>query len=500
MCSIKPDEFDREEFNRILSEGETKKFELYFLNKYKIEYKDFLKTKLSEYSYNLNNLSIFLGIHKKVILKQLKDYSLLKDITLQQLFRLILSNFFVYALKTILAIIGTTPIFFYVGYLILYGYFFGDTDHSLLDVLIKSVPINRYACYGAGFVFSAFVLFWMSIFNLKKLGWAFILTATIYFIFCFSLSILYILFTANSTFISKDLLNTFIAIWFFPLLVAVFIIFLYYSALVFAKYHKSIIVSFLFSLFTFPLWRLSSLPLKWVMLICILELILSSLSLILLFNRINCTKNKSKSKNIKSQEVKKYTFKEQVSYIILFVSFTIVIFIPFTSFLLFFTGNVLGSNFSTFSLIKQENITVGNASYSGKLISSDTNYLYISTNTRRLLMINKDNSVRISSSGEQTNYTGNSANFEINLSMYYKDEELWYSGIIKSSSFKIKKITYSIGQLAQFTLDYSVPIQEIISVNSLNTKELPSLEFININWYSEDNSYHQERVQLHQTK
>lgn len=489
-------QINKDDFLNIYHNELNGEFESNFLNKFGIEYKEFLKIKLSEYSDSSRDLALFLGIKEKQLLEHMKIYSIVKTSTMKQWTHFLMGNMFVYILKALLVVIGTIPIFYYVGYLILYGYFFGDTDHSLLDVLIKNVPINRSACYIAGFIFSGLVAFWISITKLRKTGFG-IIVFGIYFLFASSLSLLYFLFTTNSATSLVNLIYIFLAVWVFPLVTAIVLGISFFFATKLLKYFLEVIAGTVLSIITFAILILCKVELKWAILICVIEMISLSFLAILATTKSKFKWFRKKENVSKRQTSQKVTLKEFISYVLLVISLFIVVIAPIMSFIVFSTGNFLGSSLSTFSLFKSEDISIGDNYYNGKLISDNDKYLYISTNTRRLLIISKDASIKVSSTAGATIYTGKSTNLTIEFMLFYKNEELWCSGTIKSTtSKKIKKLSYSIGQSGQFTLDYLTPIEEMHIVNNLNTKELRDLKFIDVDWYSEDNEQQHEHVEL----
>lgn len=155
-------------------------FESNFVNTFGIGYKEFLESKLTELNNNTKELALLLGLKEKEVLSHLKLYLIIENFSIQQWQQFLVGNLFVYALKVMLGLLGSFPLFYFMGYLILYGYFFGEADHSLLDVVIKSIPINRSSCYIAGFIFSGIVAFFISTYKLKGLGKSFLLFSFIF--------------------------------------------------------------------------------------------------------------------------------------------------------------------------------------------------------------------------------------------------------------------------------------------------------------------------------
>ncbi|KFN11674.1 MAG: hypothetical protein E7L01_15495 [Paenibacillus macerans] len=244
--------FNKNLFLEIYAGEITEEFETNFVSKFGIAYKDFLELELKNHNNNTNELAKFIGLKENQLLLHLKSYSIIKNLKFKEWLQFLMGNMFVYLLKAALGLIGSIPIFYFIGYLLLYGYFFGGTDHSFLDVVMRSVPINRSSCYIAGFIFSGIVTFFISIYKLKGLGKAFLIFGLLYFFFAPTVSLLIILFSANFAF-EFSVIIKFLLVWLLPVLTAVLIISASFLITILSKHYKAIglviVISSLFPIF-----------------------------------------------------------------------------------------------------------------------------------------------------------------------------------------------------------------------------------------------------------
>lgn len=488
-------------FNKILFleiyHGEiSEEFESNFISSFGIGYKEFLELQLKELNNNTKKLALLIGLNEKELLSHLKLYLIIEKFTIRQWQQFLIGNLFVYALKVMLGLLGSFPIFYFMGYLILYGYFFGETDHSLLDVVIKNIPINRSSCYIAGFIFSGIVAFFISIYKLKGLGKLFQIFGLIFFIYSSTISLLYILFNANSSFEILEFVK-FLFIWFFPATVAVLLLSARYLANILFKHYKVIgIVMIVVSLF--PIFLSKQLGLILSLLLYFTIVITLSTLLIRITHKGWFPAGKKKSKKQKINPSKHtFSFNEFWFYILFVVSLLVVIIVPLLCFIMFSTGNYLGSALSIVGLTKSEDIRIKGTLLDGKLIAEDDNYLYISTSSRTLLEVSKDASIQIAKPNELTMYTGKSENWTININVYYRDNELWYSGIIKkNNSNNTAKLTYKLQNIDNMTLEHSEPTSEFYIFDRIDSEDITKFTFIDLSWLSNNGLTEQENVIL----
>ncbi|WP_238650558.1 hypothetical protein [Paenibacillus piscarius] len=488
-------------FNKILFldiyHGEiNEEFESNFVNIFGIGYKEFLESKLTDLNNNTKELALLLGLKEKEVLSHLKLYLIIENLTIRQWQQFLVGNLFVYALKVILGLLGSFPLFYFMGYLILYGYFFGATDHSLLDIVIKSIPINRSSCYIAGFIFSGIVAFFISIYKLKGLGKSFLFFSSIYFVCSSTISLLFILFNANSSFEVSEL-GRFSFIWFFPFAVSILILSARYIANIILKYYKIIGIVIIVSS-PFPLFLSKQLGLILSLLLYLVIVIGLSIISIKIKQKGWLTAGKQKSKQQKGKPPKyTYSFVEFCFYILFVLSLFIVVFVPLLCYMMFSTGNYLGSALNIVGLTKSEDIRIKGTLLDGKLIAEDGNYLYISTSSRTLLEVSKDASIQIAKPNELTMYTGKSENWTINVNVYYRDNELWYSGIIKKNNLNITtRLSYKFQNMNKMTLEQSEATSEFYIFNRIDSKDITKLAFIDLSWLTDNGLTEQENVKL----
>lgn len=173
-------QFNQSKFLEIYKNKFSEEFFLDFSQEFGLSYEEFLKQQFEEKKYKVKELATFLGLSEREIKQHLKFYSIKKTMDFRQWPRELAGSMFIYVLRAFLGLLGAIPVFHYMGYLILYGYFFGAADHSLLDVLIKDVPISRSTCYIAGFIFTA-----ISIFGFHRPFYIVMLEKCFLFLVCF---------------------------------------------------------------------------------------------------------------------------------------------------------------------------------------------------------------------------------------------------------------------------------------------------------------------------
>lgn len=487
-------EFDKLDFLKIYHGEITEEFESNFISVFNISYKDFLQSQFTEHKKNTNEMATFIGVKEKELIAHLKTYSIIKTLNLSNWKDIISGNIFVLILKAILAAVGTLPIFYLVGYLILYGYFFGQTDNALLDIVIKSIPLNRFSCYIAGFIFSGIVVFFISLFRLKGLGLPFLIFGFAYFLFASSISLSFILINANSSFSNFEIVKIML-IWLAPIIVSLLLISMHYLAKVLSK-HYIIICSVTIICLLIPIFLTKILGLVWSIFFYLVTTILISAGLIKLMERypiLNRTK-----KELRQQSSRyKFSISEFFFFLLFGTSLFIVIIIPMFCFILFSTGNYISSTLSIVGLSTNEEIRVNDTIIDGKLVAQNDHYLYISTTSRTLLEISKDSSIQITKQNEHMVYSGQSKDWKVNINVFLKDNELWYSGTIKKLSlYQSKELTYKLDNLNAVTLIHSVPKSEYYIFDKLSLESFKKFSFVNLSWVSPDGSNENEKVIL----
>ncbi|MDN4083289.1 hypothetical protein [Paenibacillus polymyxa] len=488
--------FNKSLFHEIYHGELTEEFEKNFVIKFGISYKDFLQLHFNDHNNSTKELAKLIGLKEKELLLQLKSYSIIKSFNIKEWKRYLTGNIFVFVLKAILAAIGSIPIFYFIGYLILYGYFFGQTNHSLLDVVIKNVPLNRSSCYIAGFIFSGIVAFFISLYKLKGIGKTFLIFGLIYFFFASTISLLLILFNANSSF-EILIMFKFLLVWFFPVLVSVLLISISFLVNVLSKHYKTIGLMLIICCFI-PLISTKKFGLMWSLTLY-LVIVISLSAIVIKFIESDwrsATKERSK-KQKPNPEKFKFSFSEFLFFILFVISLFVVIVVPMLCFIMFSTGNYIGSTLSLVGLTTSEDIKIKDTLISGKLITEDDNYLYISTTSRTLLEISKDSSIQITKPNELTMYTGKSRDWSININVFYRGNEMWYSGVInKLNSSNTVKLTYQLEKLDKITLVHSNPKSQFYILDRLSPETFKKFTYVNLSWLSSNGSIEKETLVL----
>lgn len=113
-------------------------------------------------------------------------------------------------------------------------------------------------------------------------------------------------------------------------------------------------------------------------------------------------KKTTKKKRNRKQNRSKHTFSfsEFWFFVLFLASLSVVVAVPLLCYIIFSTGNYLGSTLSVIGLTTSEDIRIKNTLVDGKLVAEDNKYLYISTTSRTLLEVSKDASIQITKPNE----------------------------------------------------------------------------------------------------
>ncbi|URJ46177.1 hypothetical protein MF628_000684 [Paenibacillus polymyxa] len=489
-------EVNKVQFLQIYKGKMNVQFESDFQQSFNMSYKSFLADKYDAHNKDTKALSNELGISERDIIKHLKNYSIIDRMTLKQWGQYLIDSVFIMALKALIGVIGMIPIFYFIGYLILYAYFFGESGNPLLDIVIKNVPINTASCYITGFIFTGVITFFLSVFWLRKRGKMFITATILYFIFAFSLSLIVMLSTTDSTFGIIEILKICMLLL-FPLLGAMFIVLWYYLTIFLSKYYKIfliLVVSLIIAATPIYLLKFNS----WIMELIVYIIIVSSLVFIgiKIFLKNNANKqDTSSSSDLSKKET--FSIKGFFAYIVMCVSLLLVI-APIFSVLIFWTGDYFGETFQTLGLNKNEVIQMGSTTIEGKLVTEKDDYLYISTASRELLKINKDQTIKVTNS-KYTSYQGESDTWKVRLDLFAQDNKTWYKGEIKNKvDQSINSITYQLHDYNKISQSYSVPLKSFYIIGELNlsSSSIGSMDSIKVSGKNNKRLFKEETITL----
>ncbi|HBU85169.1 MULTISPECIES: hypothetical protein [Paenibacillus] len=488
--------YDKSTFNEIYHGKLSEEFESDFYEKFNLSYKNFLQLQFENHANKTKKMAAFIGLKEKELISHLKTYQIIKTVNLNNWMEFISGNIFVFVLKAVLTAIGTFPVFYLIGYLILYGYFFGQTDNALLDIVIKNVPLNRFSCYIAGFLFSGVVAYFISLYRLKGLGLTFILFGFFYFLFASTISLSLILINANSSF-NISIFIRFMLVWLIPLLVSLFLIAMFYLTNVISKHYK-IILAVLIICGLIPIIFAKMFGLLWSLLVySAFVIILSSVIINIMERSPRTTLNRPNSDQKKKSTGFKFSFKEFFYFVLFVISLFIVIVIPMLSFIFFSTGNYISTTLDLVNLTASEEIQIKGTIINGKLVAEDDRYLYISTTSKNLLEISKDSSIQITKPNQLTVYSGESKDWKITISVSLRDNELWYNGLIKKlSSENTSELSYQFDTLEKITSIHSEPKSDYYILGKLSDSSIKKLTFINLSWLSSNGLINDEKVIL----
>jgi hypothetical protein len=474
-------------------------FESNFAEKFNVTYKEFLHNKFIKENMSSKEIAIILGIVEKELFRHLKYYDLTSTMDSEQWKRFIVSNVSVYSLKAIISIIGLIPIFYVIGYLLLYGLYFGNSETSLIDIVIKFVPINKTACYIAGFIITGIIAFFISIFMLKGLGKIFLIAGAVYFILASTLSLLFIFFNANSNFnwseISKLLL-----VWIGPLIGSILIFISIKLGNILSNHLKEVFSAIIISLVVFLF--IKKVDIVWLELSYMILSVFLSWFFILIFKRKKSNVEDPKTSH-QSKSSKKRSFKEFIYSIVLVISLIIVIIIPLFTSTMFFTGIYFGNVLELVKLLKEDQIKIGDNLYRGQIIATDSDYIYISDSNRKLIKLTSDGNIKITS-GKAKVLQGKSENWTIYLEQQSDVGISNYSGYIssKKESLTLNQIKYKIylknySKEEETTINYNKSSKTFYFINYLKDEQLSpetTINSISIEWNDENGKSNLEEI------
>lgn len=356
-----------------------------------------------------------------------------------------------YLLISLYTALGIPTLLFVVGYLILYGLYFGGSNSSLLDFSISYVPIHPIACLLTGMFVIALTLFVYSIVKIivkeknKKRRKDWVLVSVIFFsVFHYILSV--VLVTQSEENIHMNALKL-LMLWILPITVALTIVFInfiynHYGNLTFSVVLSIFVLLFidnylyelegyiLFSLIiglsivlmiyiryatktnnqrllllAFSVFAgylsgqiiISTIP-QNIRNILLLLLVISITTSIFyfIFKGIRSTFAKEKKDmNLgKEEQIPKMTY--SLSHLVLLLTISFLFFAPIIGTILFSLGDYIGTTLKSSQLVSYEEIRVGdNEPIIGKVVATDSLFVFISQKDRTLKTIKLPNNVGV---------------------------------------------------------------------------------------------------------
>lgn len=354
-----------------------------------------------------------------------------------------------YILISVYTILGIPTFLFVIGYIILYGLYFGGSDSSLLDFSISYVPIHPIACIFIGTFFVALTLFVYSVIKLivkeeskkRTKEWIF-LSVFPFFVFHYILSVVLVSQSEEDVHINVIKL---LMLWVLPITLALFAVFINFIANHYGNFFFSLIFSIIVFLYinnyvySFKSYILISLIIGLSILLMVFirfvtklsnpKLLLIAISLLagyvsveflistmpqhkinslsvlvgvplitclLFFLSKGLLSTFAKGKEDLAIEEEEHTNKMLglINYLVLLISVIFLFFLPIFGSLLFTLGDYIGSTLKNSHLVSYEEILVGNDEpIVGKVVAADSSYIYISEKDRTLKVIKLPNDV-----------------------------------------------------------------------------------------------------------
>lgn len=346
-------------------------------------------------------------------------------------------------LRSFLLILGIMPLLYCIGYIILYGLYFGGAKSSILSLTLQYVPFNRFACISVGLLFTGFTAFIWWIYVLlrdrKKFKYKWSLIVFIISIFMVMMQGHLLLFFVTQDFLNLNHFMKFSLIWLGPVAVIIIwkimkvvhdlyglvlvslgiMIFLhslltnevtgetFYLFLIIGtgsmtallkKYHTNRFGIIWFFTFIFTVMIISIAVIingvefdriRWLF-------ILLSLSFSFLFARIIEFLLKRREERMQiNQGTMKLRFNNILDTGIYYWSVIILLIVPLTIFLIFSTGSYIGETLRMYNIYTSGTVTINEQIIQGDVISNDNEYMYVSTPQRTLLILHPGSQVII---------------------------------------------------------------------------------------------------------
>ncbi|OLS33397.1 hypothetical protein [Bacillus sp. MRMR6] len=344
-------------------------------------------------------------------------------------------------------IVGVPNLIFIIGYLLLYGLFFGGSEQSLIEMVINYVPFNYFTCILVGVVFiSVTIFFWAfsQIFKNKLLPK--LPSFFVFLLFFFGLNISLILILLSQSYMEFSYFVKVFAIWFGPFVTAMVLIIGYSFGKSFFNNYGLIIAAITMSYFVLLLiyyWNcLDGMSSSLTKLISGLIILLFSILIYFVLNKFNDNKNKyglilgisfftgdaisifSTDLNLivavifivfitilignlifrkikLKKENDQYTNNEKTNkktltkehflvYFSLLGSLAISVLFPIVATMVFSTGSYIGEVLKVTGNT-QPSLNILNNNLSGQIVAKDDMYIYISSNERKLVVIRFEN-------------------------------------------------------------------------------------------------------------
>lgn len=389
---------DKDAFLTIYNNKLDSTFEQLFHETFHQTYKSFLYQKYIGENKNYREIALEIGLNEQDIKDHIFYYNLNKqDLKVWKEF--VLSSMSIFSLKSIISLIGLIPVFYITGYLFMYGFYFGNSDMSLIDVVINVVPFNTTACYLVGLIITGLISYFYALISLKSLGKFFVLFGVIYFIVASSFSLL-IIFNTTNAYINANYIIKSLLIWIGPILAALVIFISRFLTEILVKHYVKLILSLVTTGVLFFLLHFIVNPIQINPLLLISALLLIFILITWIFIKVSNSIQTQSKKELLPPKKQEFTFTLFLHYSIFVLSLVIVILIPLLSSILFYTGTYLSDIFQLVN-VKQEKIVINGKKYCGQLVGRNDDYFYISNHNKTLIRIGVNEEISIVQMGKQ---------------------------------------------------------------------------------------------------
>lgn len=341
-------------------------------------------------------------------------------------------------LRSIFLMVGVLPFLYVIGYITLYGLYFGGAKASILSLALQYVPFNRFACVSVGLLLTGLTAFIWWIYVLfrdrKKQKLKLSLIVLVVTIFLIMLHGHLLLFFVTQDFFNIDNLLKFSLIWTGPvtlfiilsimrvirnlyglvLVAGVIMLIVYFhlvrdvseetfypffiigtgilTALLKRDHSNAIGITWLITLiFTVVVTYMGCKTLgleiynnRWILLL--LSIVLSYLLARVIYSTYQkrgrwLNKNKSETDSLRLR------FSNILDIGLYYWSVVILLVAPLIIFIIFSTGSYIGETLKISTIFVSGAIRIGNQDILGNVVSNDDDYMYISTPQRTLVVV-----------------------------------------------------------------------------------------------------------------
>jgi hypothetical protein len=345
-------------------------------------------------------------------------------------------------------IVGLPNLIFILGYLLLYGLFFGGSEQSLIDIVINYVPFNYFTCILVGVVFiGVTIFFWafLQIFKNKLLPK--LPSILVFLLFFFALNISLIMILMSQSYMEFSYFIKVFAIWIGPIVTAMILLIGYFLGKSFFNNYGLFIAAITFSYFVLILiynanlldgmspslsklisgliifilsilvymvldkfnnnknthgiilglsffigdiFSIFNTDIKLIMTIIIITIIFCYVCYVIV-RKIKVKKEIAQQTNSEIEKKNKMLTKEHfLVYFSLLGSLAISVLIPIIAMMVYSTGSYIGEVLKVTEKNQPAKNLINN-NLSGHIVAKDDIYLYISSPERKLVVIRLDN-------------------------------------------------------------------------------------------------------------